>query len=116
MWFTEPERFRADQLAALVTRMTGGELHISLAPQAVWRSDQARAAAHQALQGLQAHYGAESPDREEPDFRAIAELLSRPPEARYGWISDKRSGTKLGVLVAGSSWFGLIAVREGSAV
>jgi hypothetical protein len=116
MWFTEPERFRADQLAALVTRMTGGELHISLAPQAVWRSDQARAAANQALEELQAHYGAESPDREEPDFRAIAELLSRPPEARYGWISDKRSGTKLSVLVAGSSWFGLIAVREGPAV
>jgi hypothetical protein len=91
MWFTEPERFRADELAALVTQTTGGDLHIVLAPQAVWRSDQTQAAANQAVAELQARYAVEPGDREEPDFRAIAELLSRPPEARYGWISDKRS-------------------------
>ena len=111
MWFTEPECFKADELAALVTHATGGDLHIVLAPQAVWRSDQARAAANQAIAELYARYAGQPEYREEPDFKAIAELLSRPPEARYGWISDKHSGTKLSVLVAGSSWFGLIAVR-----
>jgi hypothetical protein len=116
MWFTEPECFQADQLAALVTHATGGDLHIVLAPQAVWRSDQARAAANQAIAELYARYAGQPEDREEPNFKAIAELLSRPPEARYGWIRDKHSGTKLSVLVAGSSWFGLIAVRDGADV
>ena len=106
MWFTEPECFQADQLAALVTHATGGDLHIVLAPQAVWRSDQARAAANQAIAELYARCAGQPEDREEPDFKAIAELLSRPPEARYGWISDKHSGTKLSVLVAGSSYSG----------
>ncbi|MDT7727242.1 MAG: hypothetical protein QOI21_3818 [Actinomycetota bacterium] len=113
MWFTEPERFKADELAALVTHATGGDLHIALAPQAVWRPDSVLAAHERTVAELQARYAAAPADREEPDFTAIAELLSRPPEARYGWITDKRTGTKLSVLVAGTSWFGLIAVVEG---
>jgi hypothetical protein len=114
MWFAEPERFQADQLAALVTKSTGGDLHIVLASQTVWRSDQAKAAFNQDVDTEYARYSAAPRDREEPDFQAIAELLSRPPEARYGWISDRKSGTTLGVLVAGSSLFGLIAVRDGA--
>jgi hypothetical protein len=113
MWFTEPECFKAAELAALVTRATGGDLHIALIPQARWHSDQAQAAINQTVAALYNRYSVVPADREEPDFTAIAELLSRPPEARYGWINDKRSGTKLSVLAAGSSWFGLVAVREG---
>jgi hypothetical protein len=114
MWFTEPECFKADELAALVTHATGGDLHIVLAPQAVWRSDQVRAAVNHATAELYTRYANQPDDRDEPDFTAIAQLLSRPPEARYGWISDQNSGTKLSVLAAGSSWFGLIAVRDGA--
>lgn len=114
MWFAEPERFQADQLAALVTKSTGGDLHIVLAPQAVWRSHRAKAAFNHAADNEYARYSAVPEDREEPDFQAIAELLSRPPEARYGWIYDQKNGTTLGVLVAGTSRFGLIAVRDGT--
>jgi hypothetical protein len=113
MWFTEAERFDADELAALVTHTTGGDLHIALAPQAVWRPDHVRAELDRTVAELHARYAAEPADREEPDFATIAELLSKPSEARYGWITDKRNDTSLSVLVAGTSWFGLIAVRDG---
>ncbi|HEV7975227.1 ESX secretion-associated protein EspG [Amycolatopsis sp.] len=113
MWFTEPERFNADELAALVTHTTGGDLHIALAPQAVWRPAADQAELDRTVAELHARYAAEPADREEPDFATIAELLSKPPEARYGWITDKRNDTSLSVLVAGTSWFGLIAVRDG---
>ena len=30
MWFVEPEKFRADELAALVAKAIGAELHVVL--------------------------------------------------------------------------------------
>lgn len=111
MWFEEPERFAVDELAALVHRATGGDLHVVLAPEPVWRSDEAGAKSHAAVAELYDKYAPEPAEREEPGLIPVAELLSRPPEARYGWISS--GGVRLDVLVAGSSWFGLIAVREG---
>jgi hypothetical protein len=113
MWFVEPERFRAGELAALVAKATGAELHVVLAPQAVWRSDDAQARANAAVVELYNRHAGEPADREEPGLGEVAELLSRPPEARYGWIADTVNGTKLSVLVAGTRHHGLIAVREG---
>ncbi|MFD8492378.1 ESX secretion-associated protein EspG [Amycolatopsis sp. NPDC059657] len=114
MWFEQPEKFRAEELAAMVTKTTGGDLHIVLAPQAVWLPPAAKEQVEKTISELLMRYPTDPDERDEPDFKAIAELLSRPPEARYGWISDTVNGTKLSVLVAGTSWFGLIAVREGN--
>ncbi|SDX00442.1 EspG family protein [Amycolatopsis xylanica] len=113
MWFEKPEQFRVEELAAIVTKTTGGDLHIVLAPQAVWLPPDVKAQADRAVEEALMRYPDDPDERDEPDFKAICELLSRPPEARYGWISDTVNGTKLSVLVAGTSWFGLIAVREG---
>src|SRR3954447_14778063 len=113
MWFVEPERFRADDLAALVAKATGAELHVVLAPQAAWRSDDARARANAAVVELYNRHAAEPADRDEPGLGEVAELLSRPPEGRYGWIADNINGTKLSILAAGTRHHGLIAVREG---
>ncbi|MEV6909800.1 ESX secretion-associated protein EspG [Amycolatopsis sp. NPDC051071] len=116
VWFTEPERFAVDQLAVLVTEATGGELHPVLAPQAVWLDDTARAEANRALADTKARYGADPHDPDEPGFTDIAALLSGPPEAAFGWIADTATGANLGVLVAGSVWFRLVAVRDGDDV
>lgn len=116
VWFTEPERFAVDQLAAMVTEATGGELHPVLAPQAVWLDDVARAEANTALAAVKARYDNDPCNEDEPAFSDIAVLLSNPPEASFGWIADTTTGVKLGVLVAGSVWFRLIAVRDGDDV
>jgi hypothetical protein len=116
MWFAEPEKFRVDLLAALVTKATGADVHIALEPEAVWRSDELQAAVNRELADLCDRFSGEPGDREEPDLAAITELLSRPPEARYGWIVDTRTGVKLSVLAAGNSWLSVIAVREGEDV
>ncbi|MFE0023004.1 ESX secretion-associated protein EspG [Amycolatopsis sp. NPDC059021] len=113
VWFADPERFAADQLAALVTEATGGDLHTVLAPQAVWLDDVERARAKRALEDLAAQYAGEPVNGNEPAFTDVAELLTRPPEARFGWFSDLVSSTRLRVLVAGSRWFSLVAVGEG---
>lgn len=116
MWFAEPERFRADELAALVAKATGAELHVVLAPQAVWRSGETEARANAAVAELGNRHAGEPADRDEPGLGEVAELLSRPPEARYGWIADHVNGTKLSILVSGTRHYGLIAVREGDDV
>lgn len=116
VWFTEPERFAVDRLAAMVTEATGGELHPVLAPQAVWLDDAARAEADKSLAAAKARYGNNPYDEDEPAFSDIAVLLSNPPEASFGWIADTTTGVNLGVLVAGSVWFRLVAVREGDDV
>lgn len=115
VWFDEPERFAVDQLAALVTKTTGGELHTVLAPQAVWLDDTERAEADKALSEIKTRYDG-IPYDDEPAFADIAALLSNPPEASFGWIADTTTGVNLGVLVAGSVWFRLIAVRDGDDV
>ncbi len=112
VWFAEPERFAVDQLAALVTEATGGELHTVLTPQAMWFDDASRAEAKKALAETKTRYDNVSRDDDEPGFADVAVLLSRPPEARFGWIADTATGVKLAVLVAGSTWFRLIAVRD----
>jgi hypothetical protein len=116
VWFEEPERFAVDQLAALVTKTTGGELHTVLAPQAVWLDDTERAEADKALAEIKTRYDSIPYDDDEPSFSDIAVLLSSPPEASFGWIADTTTGVNLGVLVAGSVWFRLIAVRDGDDV
>ena len=115
VWFAKAQQFQADLLAAMVTRATGGELHIALAPEPRWLDDQERAAANRALdRETGAHFG--EPSEDEPDFRAVAELLSKPPSARYGWIGDVPTGARLGVLAAGNQWFGIVAVREDDSI
>lgn len=112
MWFAEPEKFRADQLAALVTEATGGELHLAVAPSPVWLDDDEAAAANAELTEVKARYPSSADALDEPDFRELAELLTTPAEARFGWVADTRTGIRLGILTAASPWFGLIAVRE----
>jgi hypothetical protein len=116
MWFAEPEKFRVDLLGSLVAKATGGDLHIALEPEAVWRSDELQARVNREITELYDRFSGEPDDREEPDLATIAGLLSQPPEACYGWIVDARTGVKLSVLVAGNSWLGLIAIREGEDV
>ncbi|TVT32893.1 ESX secretion-associated protein EspG [Amycolatopsis rhizosphaerae] len=114
MWFEKPERFQLDQLAAMVTRATGNGLHIALAPQAMWYSDEARARFDAEVDEQSARYDRKT--RGEPEFTDIAELLSTPGEARYGWYSDLTNDVRLAALVASGPRFGLIAVRESSEV
>jgi hypothetical protein len=120
VWFAKAQRFPADLLAAMVAQATGGELHIALAPEPRWLDDQERAAANRDLARETAAYsGVHSSNKhseDEPDFQAVAELLSKPPSARYGWVSDGQAETPLGVLVAGNHWFGAIAVREDDSI
>ncbi|GAA4537302.1 ESX secretion-associated protein EspG [Amycolatopsis samaneae] len=116
VWFAAPERFAADQLAAMVTEATGGELHPVLAPQPVWLDDNERAGANRLLADVAAQYSGEPSDGNEPSFPDVAELLSRPKEARFGWFSDLVGDTRLRVLVAGSPWFSLVAVRDGDEI
>ncbi|WP_328612214.1 ESX secretion-associated protein EspG [Amycolatopsis sp. NBC_00345] len=116
VWFGEPARFRAERLAGLVTSLTGGELHAVLAPQAVWLDDAERAAARREVAGLVRQHGGKPFEGDEPELAEVATLLSRPPEARFGWLGDTVTGARLGVLVAASRWFRLIAVRDGDDV
>ncbi|RZQ59263.1 ESX secretion-associated protein EspG [Amycolatopsis suaedae] len=110
MWFAGPERFAADELAAMVAASTGGELHVALAPPARWRDVTERAAAGWRATERIARY--RDPGDGEPTFAEVAELLSTPPEARYGWVSDLRTGVQLGVLVAANPWFGVLGIRD----
>ncbi|MDQ0378996.1 ESX secretion-associated protein EspG [Amycolatopsis thermophila] len=110
MWLAEPERFQVDLLAAMVARVTGTELHIALAPQAVWRPDQAQAAFNRAADAALARY--QVPTRDEPTFADVARLLSTPDEARFGWVSDTTTGVNLATLVAANAHFGVVAVRQ----
>lgn len=103
MWFEQAERFHIDELAALVTEETGRELHIVLAPEPVWREHP-----KPSIKDIPRQAG----NRDEPSPADIAELLSTPGEARYGWCSDLVNDVHLRTLVAASPLFGLIAVRE----
>jgi ESX secretion-associated protein EspG len=106
MWFPEPERFHIDELAALVTAETGDDLHVVLAPQPLWRADDAPTVKPVPRGG----------NRDEPGPADVAKLLSTPPEARYGWSTDLVNDVHLGTLVAGGQGFGLIAVKENDEV
>ena len=110
MWFAEPERFQLDLLAVLVAKVTGTELHLALAPQAVWRPDDAKTAVNRAADAALARYHV--PTRNEPGFTDIARLLTTPDEARFGWLSDTTTGVTISTLVAANQHFGLVAVRE----
>ena len=110
MWFAEPERFQVDLLAAMVAKVTGAELHLALAPQAVWRPDDARATFTRAADAALARYHV--PARDEPTFADLARLLTTPDEARFGWLSDTTTGVNVSTLVAANQYFGVVAVRE----
>ncbi|UKD51098.1 ESX secretion-associated protein EspG [Amycolatopsis sp. FU40] len=114
MWFPEPVGFAAADLAALVTEVTGADLHVSLAPQAEWHDAEAQADADRRLAALKDQYDGEASSVDDPELADVAELLSRPPRACYGWFGD--GSRHLSALAAGSSWFGLIAIRDGGEV
>ncbi len=114
MWFAEPVGFAASDLAALVTGMTGADLHVALAPQAEWHDSEAQADEDKRLAELKARYEGRARSADDPELADVVELLSRPPHACYGWFSDGKQ--HLSALAAGSSWFGLIAVRDGNEV
>ena len=109
MWFESAERFQLDQLSAMVSRATGTGLHTVLAPQAMWHSDDARAQFNAEVDEQYARYHTKI--RGEPEFTDIAEVLSTPEEARYGWYNDLVNGVQLAALAASGPRFGLIAVR-----
>ncbi|MEU0464054.1 ESX secretion-associated protein EspG [Amycolatopsis sp. NPDC006131] len=114
MWFAEPERFQVDLLAAMVAKVTGAELHLALAPQAVWRPDDADLAFRRAADAALARFHV--PTRDEPTFADLARLLSTPAEARFGWLSDTTRGVNISTLVAADQRFGVVAVRDGQEV
>ncbi|MGW4590241.1 ESX secretion-associated protein EspG [Amycolatopsis thermoflava] len=114
MWFAEPERFQVDLLAAMVAKVTGAELHLALAPQAVWRPDDADVAFRRAADAALARFHV--PTRDEPTFADLARLLTTPAEARFGWLSDTTRGVNISTLVAADQRFGVVAVRNGQEV
>ncbi|WP_027933901.1 ESX secretion-associated protein EspG [Amycolatopsis thermoflava] len=114
MWFAEPERFQVDLLAAMVAKVTGAELHLALAPQAVWRPDDADVAFRRAADAALARFHV--PTRDEPTFADLARLLTTPAEARFGWLSDTTRGVNISTLVAADQRFGVVAVRDGQEV
>ncbi|MFD4252691.1 ESX secretion-associated protein EspG [Amycolatopsis thermoflava] len=114
MWFAEPERFQVDLLAAMVAKVTGTELHLALAPQAVWRPDDADVAFRRAADAALARFHV--PTRDEPTFADLARLLTTPAEARFGWLSDTTRGVNISTLVAADQRFGVVAVRDGQEV
>ncbi|ROS41882.1 ESX secretion-associated protein EspG [Amycolatopsis thermoflava] len=114
MWFAEPERFQVDLLAAMVAKVTGAELHLALAPQAVWRPDDADLAFRRAADAALARFHV--PTRDEPTFADLARLLTTPTEARFGWLSDTTRGVNISTLVAADQRFGVVAVRDGQEV
>ncbi|WP_435121365.1 ESX secretion-associated protein EspG [Amycolatopsis thermoflava] len=114
MWFAEPERFQIDLLAAMVAKVTGAELHLALAPQAVWRPDDADVAFRRAADAALARFHV--PTRDEPTFADLARLLTTPAEARFGWLSDTTRGVNISTLVAADQRFGVVAVRDGQEV
>ncbi|MGI6874200.1 ESX secretion-associated protein EspG [Amycolatopsis sp. 3B14] len=114
MWFAEPERFQVDLLAAMVAKVTGAELHLALAPQAVWRPDDADVAFRRAADAALARFHV--PTRDEPTFADLARLLTTPTEARFGWLSDTTRGVNISTLVAADQRFGVVAVRDGQEV
>ncbi|WP_020663145.1 ESX secretion-associated protein EspG [Amycolatopsis benzoatilytica] len=111
MWFPEPVGFAAADLSALVSDVTGADLHVSLAPQAEWYDAQAQADADKRLAELRSRYGGAARNVDDPELADLATLLSRPARACYGWFSD--NDRQLAALAAESHWFGLIAVRDG---
>ncbi|MEV5298210.1 ESX secretion-associated protein EspG [Amycolatopsis methanolica] len=114
MWFAEPERFQVDLLAAMVAKVTGAELHLALAPQAVWRPDDADVAFRRAADAALARFHV--PTRDEPTFADLAHLLTPPAEARFGWLSDTTRGVNISTLVAADQRFGVVAVRDGQEI
>ncbi|MFD4194498.1 ESX secretion-associated protein EspG [Amycolatopsis thermoflava] len=114
MWFAEPERFQVDLLAAMVAKVTGAELHLALAPQAVWRPDDADVAFRRAADAALARFHVAT--RDEPTFADLARLLTTPAEARFGWLSDTTRGVNISTLVAADQRFGVVAVRDGQEV
>ncbi|WP_329068617.1 ESX secretion-associated protein EspG [Amycolatopsis sp. NBC_01480] len=114
MWFPEPVGFAATDLAALVTGETGADLHVVLAPQAEWHDSEAQTDADKRLAELRSRYDGPTRSVDDPELADVAELLSQPPHACYGWFSD--GSQHLSALAAGSSWFGLIAIRDGDEI
>lgn len=112
VWFEEPERFNAEELAALVKQETGGELHPAIRRAGVWRDREERELAEKRLAETLARYAQRPQNVDDPALVDIAELLTAPPEARYGRISYPQAGVHYDVFAAGNSWFGLIAVTE----
>lgn len=116
VWFAQPQPFPVEELAGMVSKATGVDPHVALAPEPVFLDDEERAAANRALDERYRTYSGRSNSVEEPEFAEIAELLCRPRDARYGWISDLRNRTQRAVLVSDSPWFGVLAVRDGERV
>ncbi|MFD2489857.1 ESX secretion-associated protein EspG [Amycolatopsis jiangsuensis] len=112
VWFARPAVFRDTELADLVTTLTGGELHPVLAPQPVWRDSQESRHAELAVRELVLRHGIPPFDADEPELADLTALLTRPPEARFGWFADTVRDVRLGVLVSGNRWFRVIAVRD----
>ncbi|GAA1971483.1 ESX secretion-associated protein EspG [Amycolatopsis minnesotensis] len=110
MRFAGGETFSARRLAALVTEATGHGLHVALAPDPVWLGESARARLAKITAADLAQF-----DGGEPDFREIADLLSKPAKARFGWCTDNRTGIRTGMLAAGS-WFGVAATATGDVI
>ncbi|QWF81797.1 ESX secretion-associated protein EspG [Amycolatopsis sp. CA-230715] len=110
MWFASGETFFARRLAGMVAAATGRGLHVALAPEPVWLGENAKAKlARLAAADLDRYAGGE------PEFREIAELLSNPAKARFGWRTDNRTGVRTGMLAA-ASWFGVAATATGDEI
>jgi len=75
MWLPEPVGFAAADLAALVTDVTGADLHVALAPQAQWRDVEAQEDADKRLAELRTRYDGPT----QPAGASVLRLVQRRP-------------------------------------
>lgn len=112
VWFAEPRTFTEDEIAAIVKRETGGDLHHAVAGLGVWLEDDEQAVANREVTDLRAAHGQRPVHVDDPELADIAFLLSTPPEARFAQISWPHVNVHYRLFAACNPWFGLVAAHD----
>jgi hypothetical protein len=99
-------------LAALTERERVGQLHVTLRPQALWLSDEDKAAADKQVEQALTEAGLiDGSGRTAVDFLDWLPLLTTASLEYYGWMTS--GDETLGVLAAARGLQGVVAVRAG---
>jgi hypothetical protein len=99
-------------LAALTERERVGQLHVTLRPEALWLSDEDKAAADKQIEQALAEAGlVDGRGRTAADFLDWLPLLTTASLEYYGWMTSGEE--TLGVLAATRGLQGVVAVRAG---
>jgi hypothetical protein len=99
-------------LAALTERERVGQLHVTLRPQALWLSDEDKAAADKQIEQALSDAGLiDGRGRTAVDFLDWLPLLTNASLEYYGWMTS--GDETLGVLAAARGLQGVVAIRAG---